>query len=274
MKQYQTPYHYKEYRRELLYGSFIAQTTHQKTTRLFTHDNKWAGKNRWKIILILFSHITDARIADKTVSGQYTQYHNTQCHNTQFQNTQCAKIPNAKIPNAKLPNAIIPSEQYPASEIKGCYFHLCQSFNRKLCELGLKKVYENNPELALTLRMIPALSFVPEPMVSASFDLVIEEIQDVCEIAKLDTEYLQMIIRTFLEKISLDAANQKFNIIKALSGKENKSRKKYRVLNENVKNIAKNFKTDDVVPYLRSLAYYTHSWAFIIVIRAFGGVIE
>ena len=66
-------------------------------------------------------------------------------------------------------------------------------------------------------------------------------------------------IRTFLEKISLDAANQKFNIIKALSGKENKSRKKYRVLNENVKNIAKNFKTDDVVPYLRSLAYYTHS---------------
>ena len=211
-----------------------------------------------------------------------------------------------------------------ASEIKGCYFHLCQSFNRKLCELGLKKIYENNPELALTLRMIPALSFVPEPMVSASFDLVIEEIQDVCEIAKLDTEYLQMIddltsyfqrtyirgekigrinrepqyplalwnhnkdaaeglarttnavegwhlgvtslfqgnhpcIRTFLEKISLDAANQKFNIIKALSGKENKSRKKYRVLNENVKNIAKNFKTDDIVPYLRSLAYYTHS---------------
>ena len=161
-------------------------------------------------------------------------------------------------------------------------------------------------------------------MVSTSFDLVIEEIQDVCEIAKLDREYLQMIddltsyfqrtyirgekigrinrepqyplalwnhnkdaaeglarttnavegwnlgvtslfqgnhpcIMTFLEKISLDAANQKFNIIKALSGKENKSRKKYRVLNENVKNIAKNFKTDDVVPYLRSLAYYTHS---------------
>ena len=42
-------------------------------------------------------------------------------------------------------------------------------------------------------------------------------------------------IWTFLEKISLDAANQKFNI-KSLSVKENKSRKKYRVLNENVKN--------------------------------------
>ena len=85
------------------------------------------------------------------------------------------------------------SEQYPASEIKGCFFHFCQSFNRKICKLGLKKIYENNPELTLTLRMIPALSFVPEPMVSASFDLVIEEKQDVCEIAKLDTEYLQMI---------------------------------------------------------------------------------
>ena len=85
------------------------------------------------------------------------------------------------------------SEQNPASEIRGCYFQLCQSFNRKICELGVKKIYENNPGLALTLRMITALSFVPEPMVSASFDLVIGEIQNVCEIAKLDTEYLQMI---------------------------------------------------------------------------------
>ena len=56
----------------------------------------------------------------------------------------------------------------------------------------MKRICENKLELALTLRMIPALSLVPEPMVSASFDLVIEEIQDVCEIAKIDTECLQM----------------------------------------------------------------------------------
>ena len=61
-------------------------------------------------------------------------------------------------------------------------------------------------------------------------------------------------IWTFPENISLDAANQKLNLITALSGKENKSRKKYRDLNENVKSITKNFKTDDIVPYLRSLA--------------------
>ena len=172
--------------------------------------------------------------------------------------------------------------------------------------------------------MIPALSFVPEYMVSASFDLVIEEIQEVSEVLELEQESLQMMddltyyfqktyikgetigrntkeaqyplqlwnhsrdaaeglarttnavegwhlgvttlfqgnhpcLRTFLEKISLDATNQKFNIIKATSGNENKSRKKYRVINENVKNIVNNFKTDDVISYLRSLAYYTHS---------------
>ena len=78
----------------------------------------------------------------------------------------------------------------------------------------------------------------------------------------------------FLEKISLDAANQKFNIIKALTGKENRSRKKCSILNENIKNITKNFKTDDIVPHLRSLAYYTHSLAFILVICAFGGVTD
>ena len=41
--------------------------------------------------------------------------------------------------------------------------------------------------------MVPALNFVPEPMVLASFDLVIEKIQDVCKSVKVDTEYLQMI---------------------------------------------------------------------------------
>ena len=66
----------------------------------------------------------------------------------------------------------------------------------------------------------------------------------------------------------IKALSGKENIIKALSGKENKSRKKYRVLNENVKNFTKNFKTDDIVPY------YTHSCACIVVICAFGVVLE
>ena len=51
------------------------------------------------------------------------------------------------------------------TDIKGCYFHLCQSFMRKISELGLKKTYESNSELVLALNMIPALSFVPESKV-------------------------------------------------------------------------------------------------------------
>ena len=45
------------------------------------------------------------------------------------------------------------------TDIQGCYFHLCQSFMRKISELGLKKTYESNSELVLALNMIPALSF-------------------------------------------------------------------------------------------------------------------
>ena len=67
------------------------------------------------------------------------------------------------------------------TDIKRCFFHLCQSFMRKKSELGLKKTYESesNSELALALNMIPALSFVPESKVEIGFDLVIEEISSV-----------------------------------------------------------------------------------------------
>ena len=63
--------------------------------------------------------------------------------------------------------------------LKGCYFHLCQAFNRKINEVGLKRLYETNHDLNWSLRLIPALSFVPVEMVKAAFDLVIEEIESV-----------------------------------------------------------------------------------------------
>ena len=49
---------------------------------------------------------------------------------------------------------------------------------------------------------------------------------------------------TFLEQIKLDAANQKFNIMKAMVGNSNPSRKKYWELNEKVKNFCNNFNKD------------------------------
>ena len=48
---------------------------------------------------------------------------------------------------------------YPHTQVKGCFFHLTQSFWRKIQELGLKTKYQNDPSFALQTRMIPALAF-------------------------------------------------------------------------------------------------------------------
>ena len=81
-------------------------------------------------------------------------------------------------------------EQDSASEIKCYYSHLCQNSSRKMSEIGLKKVSEVNTELALTLSITPALSFAPDYMVLASFDLVNEEIKEVSDVLKLEKESL------------------------------------------------------------------------------------
>ena len=60
--------------------------------------------------------------------------------------------------------------------LSGCYFHLCQSFVRKINEVGLKPVYDQNPGLALYLRMIPALAFLPLEEIEPACDLVVEKI--------------------------------------------------------------------------------------------------
>ena len=75
--------------------------------------------------------------------------------------------------------------------LKGCYFLLCQAFNRKINEVGLKRLYETNHDLNLSLRLIPALSFVPVEMVNAAFDLVIEEIKNVSDKFDLDDNITQ-----------------------------------------------------------------------------------
>ena len=54
--------------------------------------------------------------------------------------------------------------------LKGCYFHLSQAFTRKINEVGLKRLYETNHDLNLSLRLIPALSFIPVEMVNDAFD--------------------------------------------------------------------------------------------------------
>ena len=170
--------------------------------------------------------------------------------------------------------------------LKGCYFHLCQAFKRKINEVVLKRLYETNHDLNLSLRLIPALSFVPVEMVNAAFDLVIEEIENVSDKFDLDDNITQKLDevasyfqRTYIKGETIGrnsreplfpvnlwnhseeaaAANQKFNIMKAMGGNSNPSRKKYRELNEKVKNICNNFNKDSILTYLYSLAQLSHS---------------
>ena len=70
--------------------------------------------------------------------------------------------------------------------LKGCYFQLCQVVNRKINKVGLTRLYKTNHNLNLSLRLNPALSFVPVEVVNAAFDLVIEEIEK--ESDKLDPD--------------------------------------------------------------------------------------
>ena len=96
------------------------------------------------------------------------------------------------IPRAQLTRILLDFEkaamnafqkQFPASNLSGCFFHLCQSFMRKINSVGLKSIYEQHAELALSLRMIPALSFLPTNEVEEGFDLAVEEV--IAEVEKL-----------------------------------------------------------------------------------------
>ena len=69
----------------------------------------------------------------------------------------------------------------PETKLSGCFFHLSQSFMRKIGELGLKKDYETNHEFALALKMLPALAFEKEEKIGNSYDKIVEEIQIVCD---------------------------------------------------------------------------------------------
>ena len=60
-------------------------------------------------------------------------------------------------------------------------------------ELGLKKTYENNAKLALTLKIIPALSFVPLSDVESAFTLVIDKICQTADQFDIPTDIFEKI---------------------------------------------------------------------------------
>ena len=73
--------------------------------------------------------------------------------------------------------------------LSGCYFHLTQ---KKIGELGLKKLVSENHEVALALEIIPALAFENEET-EKSFDLIVEEITNVADQQHLDSFAIEKI---------------------------------------------------------------------------------
>ena len=59
---------------------------------------------------------------------------------------------------------------FPHAEVKGCYFHLCQSLIRKISNVGLKTEFETDINIKLKLKYIAALTFVPVHDVRSVFD--------------------------------------------------------------------------------------------------------
>src|SRR5207245_9617522 len=70
------------------------------------------------------------------------------------------------------------NKAYPGAQVRGCYFHLCQSILRKVNEVGMKVVYENNNEVRGFIRCLPSLAFVPPEDVVEAFELLIETAPD------------------------------------------------------------------------------------------------
>lgn len=85
---------------------------------------------------------------------------------------------------------------YPLASVTGCYFHLCQSVNRKVNEVGLKVAYESNNEVRGFVRCLTALAFVPPNDVEEAFELLAENSpQDIEHLDELTTFFEHTYIR-------------------------------------------------------------------------------
>ena len=58
------------------------------------------------------------------------------------------------------------------THVKRCFFHLSQSVYRKVQELGLTTIYTHSTEEALTIRMLPALAYLPPEVVLSAFQIL------------------------------------------------------------------------------------------------------
>lgn len=66
-------------------------------------------------------------------------------------------------------------EVFPNSRIVGCFFHLAQSLWRKIQQCKLTELYRSQEDVRLKLKMLLALSFVPENDVQFALEIITED---------------------------------------------------------------------------------------------------
>lgn len=77
------------------------------------------------------------------------------------------------------------TNSFPGTSIHGCFYHLSQSVYRHVQAAGLQERYRTDENLALAVRMLPALAFIPIDHVVEAFekleDLASNEIMPVID---------------------------------------------------------------------------------------------
>jgi len=79
-------------------------------------------------------------------------------------------------------------EVFQAVIIHGCFYHLTQNIYRKIQSAGLQERYQNDDDLSLSLRMLPALAFVPTIKVIHAFETLQDSMSE--ELAAV-TDYFE-----------------------------------------------------------------------------------
>ena len=65
---------------------------------------------------------------------------------------------------------------WPHTVVKGCFFHLTQNIFRKVQSEGLQNEYQQNPDFALQVKLLPALAFAPPFDVQTLFPVVVQNL--------------------------------------------------------------------------------------------------
>lgn len=69
------------------------------------------------------------------------------------------------------------TKQFPNTEMRGCFFHFSQCIYRKIQTSGLKRKYESDADLALKLKLLSALAYIPTKYVVTAFEQMIRSVE-------------------------------------------------------------------------------------------------